>query len=204
MPLGGDRAMASFDPGSEIEPAAVARLAPRSVVCDLDQLGLVPADARTYVSSSDATAARWAGRLPPELGERHTLIANAVEACTLSGAPDPTAAAHTLAQRFPRVVVTLGAGGAIAIVDGEETRAGAPSAHPVDATGAGDVFTATWAWADLNDLAPHEALAWATLHAAVSVTAPTGVAGAQTLEQLMQLGSDRGLAPPDLPGADRR
>jgi sugar/nucleoside kinase (ribokinase family) len=72
------------------------------------------------------------------------LLPNAAEAALLSGEPEPARAAAELSARCggAEVVVTLGAGGALAAADGRlVARAPAPPAHAVDTTGAGDAFT---------------------------------------------------------------
>lgn len=87
------------------------------------------------------------------------LLPNAAEATLLAGPEDPESAAAELSARLTgrTVVVTLGAGGALAAVDGEVTaRAAAVPARAVDSTGAGDAFTggllaARLAGADLPD-----------------------------------------------------
>ncbi|MFJ6580301.1 carbohydrate kinase family protein [Streptomyces sp. NPDC091368] len=70
-----------------------------------------------------------------------TLLPNADEAASLTGRAEPGAAAE-LSRRFPLVVVTLGAAGALVAEGGTVTaRVAAPRARPVDSTGAGDAFT---------------------------------------------------------------
>jgi sugar/nucleoside kinase (ribokinase family) len=100
-------------------------------------------------------------------------------------------------------VVTLGADGAFAMVEGQEVAvAGEETGRVVDATGAGDLFAAAYAWADLLGADPETRMRWANLYAALSVTTPTGVGGAATREVLLAEGSRRGL--PALPGAAER
>ena len=50
-------------------------------------------------------------------------------------------------------------------------------------------------WADLSGADLEVALRWAVLYGSLSVTVPTGAAGAVTLERLMEEGSARGLPP---------
>ncbi|MFD3958464.1 carbohydrate kinase family protein [Streptomyces bacillaris] len=71
------------------------------------------------------------------------LLPNADEARLLTGLPEPAEAAAELSRTFPRVVVTLGGGGAVVAAGGRVTgRVGArPVPVPVDSTGAGDAFT---------------------------------------------------------------
>ncbi len=65
----------------------------------------------------------------------------------------------------------------------------------VDTTGAGDLLCAAFVWADLSGADLELALRWAVLYGSLSVTVPTGAAGAVTLERLLEEGSTRGLPP---------
>jgi sugar/nucleoside kinase (ribokinase family) len=67
---------------------------------------------------------------------------NAEEAWLLTGEPDPEAAARLLAARYPVVVVTLGAEGALWASGDALVRRPAHPATVVDTTGAGDAFAA--------------------------------------------------------------
>jgi sugar/nucleoside kinase (ribokinase family) len=69
----------------------------------------------------------------------------------------------------------------------------------VDATGAGDLFAAAYAWADLMGADPEARMRWANLYAALSVTTPTGAGGAVRRDRLLEEGTRRGL--PALPDA---
>ena len=65
----------------------------------------------------------------------------------------------------------------------------------VDTTGAGDLLCAAFVWADLAGADVELALRWAVLYGSLSVTVPTGAAGAVTLERLLEEGANRGLPP---------
>ena len=65
----------------------------------------------------------------------------------------------------------------------------------VDTTGAGDLLCAAFVWADLQGADIEVALRWAVLYGSLSVTVPTGFAGAVTRERLMEEGTTRGLPP---------
>ena len=68
----------------------------------------------------------------------------------MTGIEDPVGAARRLAEQAPRVVVTMGPEGALELCDGELLEAGAAPHRVVDTTGAGDLFTAAYVWADLQ------------------------------------------------------
>jgi sugar/nucleoside kinase (ribokinase family) len=197
IPVDGDRAMLTFDPHSPVGAGELARLRPRAVACGLDQLGLVPPGALTYVTVGDADATAHAGRLPDGVAGARALLANRAEAATLSGEEDPGAALRVLAGRCATVIVTLGPEGAIASLDGELLRAGGEAVGEVrDTTGAGDLFAAAWVWGDLRGVDPEARLRYAVLYASLSVTATTGAEGAVTLERLLAEGARRGLPAP--------
>ncbi|MFJ4867881.1 carbohydrate kinase family protein [Streptomyces sp. NPDC088757] len=87
-----------------------------------------------------------------------TLLPNADEARVLTGRAEPERAAAELSRRFPLVVVTLGAAGALVAEDGAVTaRVAAPPARPVDSTGAGDAFTGAFLAARLAGADPAKA-----------------------------------------------
>ena len=124
------------------------------------------------------------------------MLVNEREARLLTGAEDPEVAARRLGEQVGRVVVTLGAGGALELSDGELIRAEGMSAdEPVDTTGAGDLFAAAYAWADLGGADALDRLRWAVLYASLSVRVSTAVAGAATLEALIAAGARLGLEP---------
>ncbi|MFE2975321.1 carbohydrate kinase family protein [Streptomyces sp. NPDC059258] len=98
--------------------------------------------------SVDPASAGFLGELGPkrflEFAEgAELLLPNADEARLLTGLPEPGSAAAELSRWFPRVVVTLGARGAVVAAGGEVVgRVPAPPVpEPVDSTGAGDAFT---------------------------------------------------------------
>ncbi|WSS59293.1 PfkB family carbohydrate kinase [Streptomyces sp. NBC_01178] len=111
-------------------------------------LALRTAVERGVAVSVDPASAGFLGALGPrrflEYAEgAELLLPNADEARLLTGLPEPEGAAAELSRRFPRVVVTLGAGGAVVAAGGVVVgRVAAPRVRePVDSTGAGDAFT---------------------------------------------------------------
>jgi ribokinase len=197
LPLDGDRAMVTYDSGIRAQASDLAALAPRAVVAGLDQLALVPDGADAYVTCGDDDARAFAGRLPARLGRARAFFANRREAMVLTGAATPEEAAARLGEHVESAVVTLGPEGAVAIVDGRPLRVPGIGAHPlVDPTGAGDLLAAAWVWGDVGGLDPEARLSWAVLYAGLSVTVPTGAAGAVPLERFLAEGAKRGLPGP--------
>src|SRR3954447_16445733 len=108
MPSGGDRAMATFDPGEGVTAEELASVDPRAVVLSIPRLALAPAAARTYVSIGDVDARALAGTAggrpfagsewPAALSRARALLVNEREAGLLTGASDPAAAAAQLAS----------------------------------------------------------------------------------------------------------
>jgi ribokinase len=72
------------------------------------------------------------------------LFANEEEAQVLSGCEDVADALHNLSLEFDEVVVTLGAHGARARLDGVDYRAASSSGDVIDTTGAGDAATGAY------------------------------------------------------------
>ncbi|MET8342158.1 carbohydrate kinase family protein [Streptomyces microflavus] len=112
------------------------------------RLALRTARERGVPVSVDPASAGFLAELGPkrflEFAEgAELLLPNADEARLLTGLPEPAEAAAELSRAFPRVVVTLGEGGAVVAAGGVVTgRVRArPVRDPVDSTGAGDAFT---------------------------------------------------------------
>jgi ribokinase len=198
MPIEGERAMVTYDPGVRARAADVAALAPRAVVTGLSQLDVVPAGARAYRTVGDDDARAFAGRLPGQAARATGLQIDQREALVLTGAGTPQEAATMIGARVRAVAVSLNGGGATAVVDGEALEIpGFDIGHAVDSTGSSDLFVAAWAWGDAIGMPVADTLRWAELYAALSVRVPTGAAGATPLGELMEEGSRRGLpAPP--------
>jgi sugar/nucleoside kinase (ribokinase family) len=200
MPVAGERSMVTVDPGVRARAADLGPLSPRAVSATLEQVDLIPRDVCAFVTCGDDDARAFAGRLPQaSVGRRpRALIVNRREAGVLTGASNPEEAAARLAEVADIAAVTLGADGAVAVVDGEAVAVDGSDAGPViDTTGAGDLFAAALAWADLMGSDPEVSLAWANLYAGLSVCSHTGTGGAVTRERLLEEGRARGL--PELP-----
>ena len=111
------------------------------------------------VSVDPSSAALVSGRLLQLVRGVDLLLPNGPEACALTDADDPEAAAQSLAAVFPEVVVTLAEDGAL-WTDGPEVLRveAAPAAEVVDSTGAGDAFAAGLLAARAGGAGPREQL----------------------------------------------
>jgi ribokinase len=171
-------AMASFV--SDADPTAedVSAVGASAVVLSIGRLHLAPAEARVYAVTGPGEV-ELVGGAPGAFDRRpRAFVCNAAEATILTGAGDPRGAAMALASYVGTAVVTLGADGALGAEGEGVVEARAPEVDAVDATGAGDLFVAGYVWSDLQGDDLQRRLALATLYAALSVGAPTAVAGA--------------------------
>jgi ribokinase len=197
LPVDGERAMASFQPPSDLSREDLELHDPRAVVLSLPRIRCAPPGAALYATAGDDDARAHASAPPAELAGARALLLNEREALVMSGAADAASAARTLAAVAPTVVVTRGADGALAVSEGELGEVpGVPADAVVDTTGAGDLFSATYIWADLGGAPLRDRLAWSCLHASRSVGVPTGVAGAHWMGALAAVGVELGLALP--------
>jgi len=196
LPSGGAHpAMASVVGPSEPTDAEVASVDAGAVIASIGRIELVPQGRAIHATTGSLEALRSTEELRSALERTRSLVVNEREAEALSGTTGRDALSRLRELGASTCVITLGRRGAIAADDlgGYETTA--PDVDAVDATGAGDVFVATYVWADLAGLTPRERIAWACLAAALSVRAPTGADGAPSLEELLAEGERRGLDP---------
>jgi sugar/nucleoside kinase (ribokinase family) len=201
MPVGDERSMVTVDPGVRARAADLEPLSPRAVAATLEQIDIVPRDVCGYLTCGDDDARAFAGRLPRVEPARRArgLIVNRREAGVLTGAATAEEAARNLNAVAEIVAVTLGPDGAVAVFDGRSVKVDGCGETVLDTTGAGDLFAAALAWADLLGAGPEAAVAWANLYAGLSVSAHTGTGGAVTRERLVEEAERRGL--PALPEA---
>ena len=195
MPVGDERAMATYDPGEQTTAAELAAVDPNAVVISLPRLGLVPPGVALYATAGDDEA-RADAVAPADLAQVRALIVNAREARLMTRTEDCERAVRELAERAPCAVVTLGAAGVVAACDGRLFREPGMVVEAVDTTGAGDLFTAGYIWADRLGLPLEERLRWAGLYASLSVRVATALAGAATRTALVEAGAAQGLALP--------
>jgi sugar/nucleoside kinase (ribokinase family) len=194
MPVGGERAMATFDPIAPARRGDVAALSPRALVASLGRLDVAPPGTALYAACGDLearTGATLAG-----LDAARALVVNEREAQLLTGDPTAQAAASRLAGHVPCAIVTRGAAGAVAAAGGRLLEVEGVPVEAVDTTGAGDLFLAAYVWADLAGASLEIRLRWAVLYAALSVRAPTAVGGAVQTGELLEAGRRLGLDPP--------
>jgi len=195
MPHAGERAMVTYEPGITTRAADVAAFDPRAVIVGLNQLDLVPDGVPAYATCGDDDARAFASRPPGDLDRARALFVNRREARQLTGHASAGDAAAKLAECVPIAVVTCGAEGAVAAVDGELLSAPAFATEVVDTTGAGDLLCTAFVWAELAGADPQAALRWAVLYGSLSVSVPTGAGGAVTRDRLIEEASKRGLPP---------
>jgi ribokinase len=199
MPFGGDRAMVTVDPGARASASDVTAQDPRAVAASLDQLHVIPDGVPGYVTCGDDDARAFAGRPPAALSRARAFLVSQGEALTLTGAATVEDAARALSELVEIVVITRAAQGAISCTGGDIVAVDAERVErPADTTGAGDLLSAAFIWAELRGAEPGDRLRWAVLYATLAVTSPTGIGGAATEAQLLAEGSARGLAAPPL------
>jgi sugar/nucleoside kinase (ribokinase family) len=196
LPAAGDRAMATFDPHVALSREDVSSLAARAIVANVAYAHVASNGETLYALVGDSDAG--AGGLPDGSERADVLFANEDEAKRLAGCDDADDAARRLATRFRSVVVTLGPHGAIGIEDGcDPVHAAAPPVAVADTTGAGDLFAASYVWADLMGLPLKQRLGWAVLYASLSVGEATAQDGAFSRAALERAGAHAGLVLPD-------
>jgi sugar/nucleoside kinase (ribokinase family) len=184
LPVGGERAFATFEPPGRVDADTIERLQPRAVVVPLDELELAPKEAVVYATAGQRTVDRLGRRLRSGGTRVRAVLANLDEALRLTGERDADAAALALAESSETAIVTRGADGAVAAAAGEVFVVAAPRSEAQDTTGAGDLFVAAYVSADLAGLPLQERLRGAAVYAALSVRTATGARSAATFDEL--------------------
>jgi sugar/nucleoside kinase (ribokinase family) len=113
----------------------------------------------------------WSPLVLEQLSDLYAFLPNSIEAMAYTRTTDPREALLRLAESVPVVVVTCGGQGSIGIdaTTGEEEWVPSLPVNAVDATGAGDVFAASFVLATLRDWPLRQRMAFANLCAALSV-----------------------------------
>jgi sugar/nucleoside kinase (ribokinase family) len=176
-------AMATVMAGDEPTADDVAGVGARAVLCSLGRVDLAPPGARLYAVTGTLELDAVASDLERRLEKVDVLILDASEAARVTGATTPEEAGLQLASHGLTAVVTTGRDGAVSVADGSMQRAAAPEVTVADATGAGDLFAAAYAWAELTGA--ERPLEWACLYASLSVRSPTALDGALRLEDFL-------------------
>ena len=138
------------------------------------------AGATTSLDTNWDPAERWRDeRLTAAIAQADLLLPNEAEALALSGTSSVPSAAAALVALGPRVVVKLGARGAlVAAGPAEPHQVSLPPVTPVDTTGAGDCFNAGLIAGLLDGLDLPQAAALGCAAGALSTAAPGGTASA--------------------------
>jgi sugar/nucleoside kinase (ribokinase family) len=195
LPAHGDRAFVTADAPRSVDSAALVALDPRAVVVDLPNVEALPPLPVIYGVLGDPEVQVLAGNLPASFGRLRALILNEREARALAEAAETDDAGRWLAALGTTVVVTCGREGALAAEpDGRVVRIEAPPVQVDDPTGAGDLFTAAYVWADLAGRSLEDRLALATTYASLSLERATNRQKGITLEEFRQALADRGRA----------
>ena len=119
---------------------------------------------------SCSTRRRHSRCRPSLVAELDYLIVNEPEACIIGESEDLDAASAALADRIPRVIVTLGAHGSVLYDRGELVRRiPARPVQALDTTGAGDTFCGAFAAAIAEGRTMVEAAEFATAAASLAV-----------------------------------
>jgi sugar/nucleoside kinase (ribokinase family) len=128
----------------------------------------------------------WRTRTLEQLKSCSVFAPNSKEALFLTGAESVEEAASTLAELVDLVVVTADEKGAFAYERSTGMNFWSPAikVDAVDPTGAGDVFFASLAVARESKLSLEEAVSFATVASAISVTKFSGSVGAPTLTEI--------------------
>ena len=175
-----------------VSPGANGRVAPADIEAAgaiLDTAAVTLLQLEVPLDAVAAAAARAGGTVilnpapaPPEplpmslLADVDVLVPNQTELATIAGHNGPVdrVIAAELATRLPSssVVITLGAEGALVVLDGEATHVPAPVVRPVDTTAAGDSFCGALADGLVRGLDLVEATRWAVRVGAATTQRP--------------------------------
>ncbi|MET7617759.1 PfkB family carbohydrate kinase [Streptomyces sp. NPDC005408] len=119
---------------------------------------------------------QWSGEVLKQLSLCHAFLPNDTEAMGYTRTDSPAAALTGLAELTPLAVITCGRAGALAVdqTTGEHAQVAALDIDAIDATGAGDIFGASFVAATLGGWPLADRLRFACLAAGLSVQHHTG------------------------------
>ena len=148
------------------------------------------AGASTSLDTNWDPAGRWGAEFFPDvLAQADLLLPNEAEALNLSGRDTLPEAAAELTAAGSRLVIKLGAQGALCADGGRRYRVQPLPLHPVDTTGAGDCFNAGLLAGLARGLQLPQAAALGCAAGAASTQAAGGTAGAPGLDEALALAS---------------
>src|SRR5919108_595193 len=82
LPVEGDRAMVTVDPGLRARAADIGPYDPRAIAATLEQIDLLPAGPSAYLTCGEDDARAYAGRLPHGASRPRGLFLNRRESAT--------------------------------------------------------------------------------------------------------------------------
>jgi sugar/nucleoside kinase (ribokinase family) len=148
------------------------------------------AGATTSLDTNWDPAGRWGDdRLRAAMAQTDLLLPNEAEALRLSGEQTLRDAVPALAAAGSRLVIKLGARGALSVDGPHRYRVRPPEVPPVDTTGAGDCFNAGLLAGLARGLPLPEAAALGCAVGAASTQAPGGTASCPNLADAQALAS---------------
>lgn len=197
LSLDGDRAFISS--GTPKLPRLPRLPAPNFLMCSLPYLAANRQAIAEWRDSGTVVIADAAwdetGNWDPQdldcLATADYFVPNHVEAMNYTRTASPQEAARKLSELVPAVVVTCGESGLHARVAGTEFFLPAPQVSAVDATGAGDAFTAGLAAGIAYGASPEDALRLGQWVAALVVQRVGGSLNAPTLAEVLEWAAAR-------------
>ncbi len=192
----GDRALVTggTPPPRDLAEILDADIRPRVAIVHVDHTThdvvrpLVDRGARVFADLGWDASGAWDTTVLDGLDGCYAFVPNDAEAMAFTRTENPERALESLATHVPLSVVTLGAGGVLALdaETGERVRIEAVPVDAVDVTGAGDVFVGALAVASLTDWTLRERVDFAALAATITVSRPGGAATAPTRAGLVR------------------
>ena len=128
----------------------------------------------TSLDTNDDPDGRWENDVFDAIQFVDVLLPNEQEACRLAGCEDSIAAAETLSENVPILVIKRGAKGVLARNGKESFEAAAPKIDAVDTIGAGDSFDAGFLHQFIRGAKIEDCLRYGNLAGALSTTRQGG------------------------------